>query len=837
MSTPKPYQRNHSFVFKRDYSNKRISSRERILRESDDFIIKKRFKIQPYSSFEDKFIEQDKLNKYIFEQFSRLESKILEYTQNTSEKETFQQSIDFFTRKFEDISSEVSISKQKFQELSSFKDSILHSINSNESFKEKCSQKDQILFEELIRLGKSLESNEQKIEEICQKSIKPGKIQVLSDNIVGIDEKVKTIENIYEALKSSIESESAKIQRLSLSSQSLRNDIETYMSQVNTTVSSNLSSAADIILKKLLDEQENRQKNIIDLKYIIDINYSKLNEKFSAELIGVKTILQKLEADIGLVRNGNEEDFGKLRENLKKDKKGVVNLIEIVRSQIRIIENQQGKNMDIMEKRLKEVTESFSSTILAEMQTRVHAENELQNMIKITTKSIFQEINETQSALRSLETESEKNNSQLRNSISEKCDLLSRYMETEIRKIKKNFSNNIKKYQSVIPRDVDVKIEVLKKQFVQIFNALKKDSLNRFDFLIKTHEKITFEIEKLSKEVNHNLEKITEELDYFSENLVKFDENIVKLDEKIVKIDENSYNDLTSITQYLADVEEEILEIRADKNFYQEIIAGLEAQIEVKITNEKVSREHMIAFYVSSIQEDILIQGLKTQKKLDLFSKKFVKASEFDLVIEKIELNKENFIEISKTFDSFKENIKAEVNEYFEESNRVQGKIDTALLIVDEMKERIQEVVENHTKFGVMLRSALKQQDKEKYMSESKSLLVDMTNRVETMGILSKLDGILVDMDANERETQAMLTLYKKELEYIQEKQKKGLEDAQNAVRSILDSKISGVQNMVSSELSKIIDYIEKNQVLAPNLSSLHEYASNVKIIPHPHPN
>ena len=837
MSTPKPYQRNHSFVFKRDYSNKRISSRERILRESDDFIIKKRFKIQPYSSFEDKFIEQDKLNKYIFEQFSRLESKILEYTQNTSEKETFQQSIDFFTRKFEDISSEVSISKQKFQELSSFKDSILHSINSNESFKEKCSQKDQILFEELIRLGKSLESNEQKIEEICQKSIKPGKIQVLSDNIVGIDEKVKTIENIYEALKSSIESESAKIQRLSLSSQSLRNDIETYMSQVNTTVSSNLSSAADIILKKLLDEQENRQKNIIDLKYIIDINYSKLNEKFSAELIGVKTILQKLEADIGLVRNGNEEDFGKLRENLKKDKKGVVNLIEIVRSQIRIIENQQGKNMDIMEKRLKEVTESFSSTILAEMQTRVHAENELQNMIKITTKSIFQEINETQSALRSLETESEKNNSQLRNSISEKCDLLSRYMETEIRKIKKNFSNNIKKYQSVIPRDVDVKIEVLKKQFVQIFNALKKDSLNRFDFLIKTHEKITFEIEKLSKEVNHNLEKITEELDYFSENLVKFDENIVKLDEKIVKIDENSYNDLTSITQYLADVEEEILEIRADKNFYQEIIAGLEAQIEVKITNEKVSREHMIAFYVSSIQEDILIQGLKTQKKLDLFSKKFVKASEFDLVIEKIELNKENFIEISKTFDSFKENIKAEVNEYFEESNRVQGKIDTALLIVDEMKERIQEVVENHTKFGVMLRSALKQQDKEKYMSESKSLLVDMTNRVETMGILSKLDGILVDMDANERETQAMLTLYKKELEYIQEKQKKGLEDAQNAVRSIFDSKISGVQNMVSSELSKIIDYIEKNQVLAPNLSSLHEYASNVKIIPHPHPN
>ena len=721
--------------------------------------------------------------------------------------------------------------------MSSFKDSILQTINSNESFKEKSSQKDQILFQELLRLGKSLESAEQKIEEISQKSIKPGKIQVLSDNIEGIDDKVKTIENIYEALKSSIESESAKIQRLSLSSQSLRNDIETYMSQVNTSVSSNLSSAADIILKKLLDEQENRQKNIIDLKYLIDINYSKLNEKFSAELVGVKNFLQKLEAEIKFVKNENEEKFMRLGENLKKDKKGIVDLIEIIRSQIGIVENQQGKNMDIIEKRLKEVTESFSSTILAEMQTRVHAEHELQNMIKITTKSIFQEIHETQSALRSLENESDKKNSELRNSISEKCDLLSRYIETEIRKIKKTFSNNVKKYQSAIPRDVDIKIEILKNQFVQIFNTLKKDSLKRFDFLVKNHEKISKNIEKFSEEVNESFDKMTEELNYFSESLLKFNENLMKLDEKIVKIDENSYNDLTSITQYLTDIEEEIFDIRADKNFYQEIIAGLEAQIEVKITNEKVSREHMITFYISSIQEDILLQDVKTQKKLDSFSKKFIKTSELDLIYEKIESNRENYLEISKTFDSFKENIKAEVNEYFEESNRIQVKIDTTLLIVEEMKERVQEVVENHTKFGVMLRSALKEQDKDKRLSESKNLLVDMTNRVETMGILSKLDGILVDMDANEKDTQAMLTLYKRELEFIQEKQKKGLEDAQNAVKSIFDSKIAGVQNMVSSELSKIIDYIESNQVFAPNLSSLHEYASNVKIIPKPHPN
>jgi hypothetical protein len=131
-----------------------------------------------------------------------------------------------------------------------------------------------------------------------------------------------------------------------------------------------------------------------------------------------------------------------------------------------------------------------------------------------------------------------------------------------------------------------------------------------------------------------------------------------------------------------------------------------------------------------------------------------------------------------------------------------------------------------------MLRSVMKEHDKERRFGESKNILNDMTNRVETMGILSKLDEILIDMDANERETQAMLTLYKRELEYLQDKQKKGLDDAQNAVKSIFDTKISGLQKMVSDEMTKIIDFIKTNQVISPNLSSLQEYASSLKLVP-----
>ena len=63
MSATKINDRNLSFIIKRDHSARNVHSRDRNARESEDFLSRKRFKIQPYSSFEDRFIEQERINK------------------------------------------------------------------------------------------------------------------------------------------------------------------------------------------------------------------------------------------------------------------------------------------------------------------------------------------------------------------------------------------------------------------------------------------------------------------------------------------------------------------------------------------------------------------------------------------------------------------------------------------------------------------------------------------------------------------------------------------------------------------------------------------------------
>jgi hypothetical protein len=828
MSTPKPIGRNHSFAFRRDFSQKRVSSGDRNFRESDE-LVRKRFKIQPYSSFEDKFLEQDRLNQYIFEQFQKLESKISVFSQNELEKQEIFNNFLIIEQKIAGIFTDLQISKQISQDFLELKETLTQQLSQESTFKEKSSKKNKVLFEEVVRLGKTVEATERKVEDLKKKSVKPGKVRVITENIEGIDDKLNSIESTFSTLKSSIESESIKIQKLSQSTHSLRQDIESYISHLNNSLSSSLSKSSETMVKKLLDEQETRQQNTIDLKHLIELQSNKLNEKFSSELLSLQKNLQKLDSHL-LLQKHEMEDFQKtFLTILQTEKKEIKDLIFSSNSQILDLESKLQKSFNSLENMQKTSLETISSTILAEIQTRVHSEHELQNMIKVTNKGIFEEMTRLQNEVNELASHFKIITADIRASISEKCDLLSRFVESEIQKVNQKISSNMKKYKTAIPRETDAKLQELKEQFLQIFSKIQQDSLNRFKSYSQNQEKISAKLKELSEETNENLEKILKESE---KNFLFFQENLVKLDEKVMKIDENSYNDLTSLVGLCNELQEDLQEIRADKDFYSEIIAGLEAQIEVKVANEKVSREHMVTFYIQSIQEEISHLHSKTSKKLQIFSKNFVKIEEIPEILAKIDSNKQNFLELSKTFDSYKENINSEIKEYYEQITIIEEKADIASMIVEEMKERVKDILENHSKFGMMLRSVMKEHDKERRFGESKNILNDMTNRVETMGILSKLDEILIDMDANERETQAMLTLYKRELEYLQDKQKKGLDDAQNAVKSIFDTKISGLQKMVSDEMTKIIDFIKTNQVISPNLSSLQEYASSLKLVP-----
>lgn len=806
MSTPKLNLRNSSVTIKRDFSGQRIPSREKPVRDTEDLLMKKRFKIQPYSSFEDKFIEQDKLNHYIFEQLGKIDLKLSSIRPILDHEDSFRD-LQFLQNRVQTIFSEFEYLKATSKDYHDFKAAVVKKVGNVDEFKGKSSEKDKVLFEEVVRLGHALENCEQNIENLKSKSVNPGKVQVLSQNFEDIEEKLRSMEAFYSNLKSLIDKESSKIIKISQSNSILAKEIESYMNQMSKLVTKDLANTSDEMYKRLLDEQEIRQKNTFDLKCLIEANASQLNEKVFAEMGTIKSQIQNLDSLVFRQNSYIEKLKSEFLMAAKNEKSEVLALISGFETSF----NEKCKKISESFSGLKSSQEisqnTFSATIYAEMQTRVQAEHELQNMIKITTKSIFQEIQELQSGFTEFKAQNAINESEIRASVSEKCDLLSRYVETEVKKVKSVITNNIKKYKSSVPRDIDLKVNQTREDFTSCLKALRDELSTNIKF---TQDHFTQKIGETQESLNTVLKTLYKDLDVNTETIQA---SLEKLDRRICEVDENSYKDLTQISEFINELDENIKEIQADNSAYEEIIAKLETQIEVKIVNEKCTREHAISFFYQTLTEkngslDIRIRNLSAELE------ECVRSSE---VIERIRVLNDHYIEVSKALELFRENIKGEMNDFFAEANQIKEKVEVNEVIIDEMKEKLNEVNDSYQRFGVMLRNSLRDQDNHKHISESKNVLNDLTNRVETMGILSKLDQVLVEMDANEKETQAMLRLYEKELVYLQERQKKGLEDAQNAVRGIFDAKISGLQKMVSSEMDRILKYIEENKVVMPD--------------------
>ena len=806
MSTPKLNIRNSSVTIKRDFSGQRIPSREKPVRDTEDLLMKKRFKIQPYSSFEDKFIEQDKLNHYLFEQLSKIDLK-LSSIRPIIDQEDMSRDLQFLQNRVQTIFSEFEHLRASSKDYHDFKAAVIKKVGNVDEFKGKSSEKDKVLFEEVVRLGHVLENCEQDIENLKSKAVQPGKVEVLSQSFEDVEEKLRSMEVFYNNLRLLIDKESSKIMKISQSNSVLAKEIESYMSQMSKLVSRDLASTSDEMYKRLLDEQEIRQKNTFDLKCLLETNASQLTEKVFAEMGLIKSQLKGLDSLVFRQNSYIETLKSEFLMAAKNEKSEVLALV----SGLDTTFTDQNKKLSESFSSLKNSQEvsysNFSATIYAEMQTRVQAEHELQNMIKVTTKSIFQEIQELQTSFTEFKAQNAVNESEIRGSVSEKCDLLSRYVESEVKKVKSVITNNIKKYKSSVPRDIDLKVNQTREDFTSCLKALRDELSTNIK---NTQDHFTNIINKTQESLNAVLKNLYKDLDLNTETIQT---SLEKLDKRICEVDESSYKDLTQISEFINELDENIKEIQADSSAYQEIIAKLETQIEVKLVNEKCSREHAISFFYQTLAEKNGSLGKKIANLTNELQE-CVKSSE---VVEKVKVLNENYIEVSKALELFRENIKGEMNDFFAEANQIKEQVEVNEVIIDEMKEKLNEINESYQRFGAMLRNSLKDQDNHRHISESKNVLSDLTNRVETMGILGKLDQVLVEMDANEKETQAMLRLYEKELVYLQERQKKGLEEAQNAVRGIFDAKIAGLQSMVSSEMDRILKYIEENKVVMPD--------------------
>ena len=302
-------------------------------------------------------------------------------------------------------------------------------------------------------------------------------------------------------------------------------------------------------------------------------------------------------------------------------------------------------------------------------------------------------------------------------------------------------------------------------------------------------------------------------------------DSIAALDEKICKIDDCYHQEIEDIIENIDSIDKDIKFLVESTDNYSEIIAQLETRIDLKISNEKISREHMVNFF----QQEIFIIIEELKEKDEIIDKELSEIKNINKgTLKKISENIENFEELSKGFEHFRTNIKAEIHDYLEDLSWVKEKIENGEILLEEVQRKIEEVQEDHTKFRILAKNVFKNQQAE-YLKESQHVVNDLTNRVENMDILTKLNLLFKEMDSNEIETQAMLQLYKKELEYIQERQKKALEEAQATVYTVFEQKISDLQGVLVGEMQNAIKMVNENKFESINLSGLQEISKRFK--------
>ena len=486
----------------------------------------------------------------------------------------------------------------------------------------------------------------------------------------------------------------------------------------------------------------------------------------------------------------------------------------------------------------------FSSTLFYEIETRNQAERELKCMIEVTSKDMIIELKQQQDKIDSVIIRLKNTEYELNQSILEKIDMVSKCIETETYKIntalelnynnckdriteltesmKKNIINNEKWKNSYLESakntanlisQLQKNSKVHSKGYENVYEKLRKlqkyveaRMVSNCKILEKRIDSLSFEMQKCLDSTDFNL----------TQNQLTITEALTKLDQKICEIDSIHSQEIEEINNSLNFFDDEVKYLQDSETNYYELIARLETQIDLKLTNEKVTREHMVNFFQSEI-----FANIKTLKKSQ---------KNFGLEIEKLlsvaKKNTEGYEDLCQGFEIFRKNIKSEIEESLE-NNPIKEKIEIGEALLEELKEKIFELQEESTKMKLVLKH--NKTNDSKYVKESYNVLNDLTNRVETMDILKKLNLIFVEMDSNEKETQAMLEVYKKELEFIQEKQQKGLEDAQAAVYEIFAKKISGLQDMLVTEMEKVIQLANDNRPSDINLSGLQEMARKLK--------
>jgi hypothetical protein len=540
---------------------------------------------------------------------------------------------------------------------------MLQELQSDEQVdKSKNNEKSAAMFQEVVRIGMEQEKVIENLQNLnsdleAQMSTLESKISILEQNSNNLEQKgdvsngmmgdlaekiekrLHNVEDVIQMLNSEQKHEKDKISHIEVNSLKNNEDFRDMLGHLQKDYGIKLEARMTELVSRLLGEQDERMKNVEDLRYTIDTKEKMINEKSKYEREEMRNRYAAMDAITKAEFQRHNEAIAGIQNNLEAQMKTISSWIkqeELNRTQLEVnmrmevskmTESVRGE-LEGFQRQQVQINEKITDMIRMETDARERSEDEkkslIQNLIRGVTEEVVGIKEDTDHEIRKLTQEVK----DIANDNAERSHFLSRYVDDEIYKVSEKVAKPIENLKALSTRLT----EQFKKHLINHEN-IKKDIYKRFDFIEKHMPVYRSELYKLiEKSEGRMLIKMKELKDNVDNNLVS---NFRVFDERMDQFSELVDNNLDTLRKAIIDnremivamknkfleeitfTQDKVVELGAkvtkDSEMTKKGLLEMEAFVNTMIFNEKAARTAM----TNQLAEEIDKSAKDYTKKID----------------------------------------------------------------------------------------------------------------------------------------------------------------------------------------------------------------------------
>ena len=349
--------------------------------------------------------------------------------------------------------------QQTETEIQTVKSALQQNLASGQIEKVKNKEKNQALFTEVVRIGEQTEQTVKFLKELALGT--ENKMKDLESRITTGESALQNVgqgvqENTTLAIKhnSSIETIDGSTKRMS-------EEMKTYIVSMQAELKHTNELQINDLVGRLLQEQNERITGLEGLRNALEVKERMLNERANVDKEEIKDRVHGLNNHVHSEFQRKDEALSNLHDLVDQQQKNSIAAIKAeesnryqdtfeVRSDLNQIYDQIRNELDSFKVQSTTLTDKITETIRSEIESRLHAEKELKNLIHAMIKGVMQEISMVKDATEGFQAKTGNDLKEIQMGFAQKADLLSRYIDDQVQSMTEESNQNHSKTKEII---------------------------------------------------------------------------------------------------------------------------------------------------------------------------------------------------------------------------------------------------------------------------------------------------------------------------------------------------------------------------------------------------